>query len=146
MGRGLGLGLGLLAVPTQLLCQPQLAMLTTLLTARPACACARVQPPPPPTPNAPRFAYHPGPVMVQYQVEVGRRVPQFSGQSLTTTLWAMAALSVSGAAGAGRARGARHAADEQKPRTQLLWRAPAFNHAWPACLAASPPETALCCI
>ena len=31
--------------------------------------------------------------MAQYQVEVGRRVAQFDGQSLTTTLWAMAALS-----------------------------------------------------
>lgn len=33
--------------------------------------------------------------MVQYQAEIGRRVQQFDGQSLTTTLWAMAALSVS---------------------------------------------------
>lgn len=43
-----------------------------------------------------RFAYHPGPVMAQYQVEIARRVEQFDGQSLTTTMWAMAALSVRG--------------------------------------------------
>jgi hypothetical protein len=43
-----------------------------------------------------KFAYHPGPVMAQYQVEVARRVDQFDGQSLTTTMWAMAALSVRG--------------------------------------------------
>lgn len=42
-----------------------------------------------------RFAYHPGPVMAQYQVEVMKRVHQFDGQSLTTTMWAMAVLSVS---------------------------------------------------
>ena len=42
-----------------------------------------------------RFAYHPGPVMTQYQVEIGRRSAHFDGQSLTTTMWAMAALSVS---------------------------------------------------
>lgn len=41
-----------------------------------------------------RFAYHPGPVMTQYQTEIGKRVDAFDGQSLTTTLWALAALSV----------------------------------------------------
>jgi hypothetical protein len=56
----------------------------------------RAPPPPPPPPFCPRFAYHPGPVMAQYQVEVARRVDQFDGQSLTTTMWAMAALSVRG--------------------------------------------------
>lgn len=33
--------------------------------------------------------------MTQYQTEIGKRVDAFDGQSLTTTLWALAALSVS---------------------------------------------------
>ena len=81
----------------------------------------------PPAPP-PRFAYHPGPVMAQYQVEIGRRVPQFSGQSLTTTLWAMAALSVSstGRQGVkGAAGGASPAQRSSLPARPLTRPAPA---------------------
>lgn len=53
-----------------------------------------------------RFAYHPGPVMVQYQAEIGKRVDKFDGQSLTTTLWALAALSVRPRSAEGLQRGA----------------------------------------
>ena len=42
-----------------------------------------------------RLAYHPGPVIAQYQAEVSRRAHLFEGQSLTTAMWGMAALSVS---------------------------------------------------
>ena len=42
-----------------------------------------------------RLAYHPGPVISQYQAEVSRRSHLFEGQSLTTAMWGMAALSVS---------------------------------------------------
>ena len=42
--------------------------------------------------------------MTQYQTEIGKRVDAFDGQSLTTTLWALAALSVR-QRGAGRSVG-----------------------------------------